>query len=49
MFVHLTNQMELLARVHSFIKRTTVHELPVRQFTNCSLNVQFFHTPNFHI
>ncbi|MFS7981891.1 hypothetical protein Hanom_Chr10g00956401 [Helianthus anomalus] len=50
MFVHLTNRTKFLVRIHSFIKRTNINELPAKRFTNCSLNVRFVCSPiNKHI
>ncbi|MFS8028323.1 hypothetical protein Hanom_Chr16g01509241 [Helianthus anomalus] len=46
MFVHLTNRTKFLVRVRSFIKQTNVNELPVKRFTNCSLNVRFIYSPS---
>ncbi|MFS8013328.1 hypothetical protein Hanom_Chr14g01331601 [Helianthus anomalus] len=47
MFVHLTNRMEFLVHVRSFIKRTNINELPAERFTNCSLNVRFVYSPTW--
>ncbi|MFS7932893.1 hypothetical protein Hanom_Chr04g00373281 [Helianthus anomalus] len=38
-FVYLTNRTKFLVRVHSFIKRTNVNELPAERFTNGSRTV----------
>ncbi|MFS7913882.1 hypothetical protein Hanom_Chr02g00146961 [Helianthus anomalus] len=46
MFVHFTNRTEFSVHVRSFIKQTNVNRLPVKQFTNCSLNVRFIYNPN---
>ncbi|MFS7908939.1 hypothetical protein Hanom_Chr01g00088981 [Helianthus anomalus] len=45
MFVHLTNRTKFLVHVRSFIKRTSINELPAERFTNCSLNVRFVYSP----
>ncbi|MFS7890289.1 hypothetical protein Hanom_Chr00s000023g01616951 [Helianthus anomalus] len=45
MFVRLTKRTKFLVRVRLFNKRTNTNELPVEQFTNCSLNVWFVYSP----
>ncbi|MFS7949696.1 hypothetical protein Hanom_Chr06g00574601 [Helianthus anomalus] len=38
-FVHLTNRTKFLIHVCSLTIRTNVNELPVKQFTNCLVNI----------
>ncbi|MFS7888603.1 hypothetical protein Hanom_Chr00s000001g01597151 [Helianthus anomalus] len=45
-FVHLTNRTEFPVHVRSIIKRANINELPAERFMNCSLNFQFFYSPN---
>ncbi|MFS8000140.1 hypothetical protein Hanom_Chr12g01174861 [Helianthus anomalus] len=45
LFICLSYGSKFLVHVCSFIKQTNINELPVKQFTNCSLNVRFVYSP----